>query len=72
MDGKGRATDNAWIERFWKNIKYNPIYLNPCDTGLELYDGPQAHIEHYHSKKHQGTRRTLNEAYSKSQKLSAA
>ena len=23
MDGKGRATDNAWIERFWKTIKYD-------------------------------------------------
>jgi putative transposase len=28
MDGKGRATDNIWIERFWKSIKYNYIYLN--------------------------------------------
>ena len=26
MDGKGRATDNIWIERFWKTIKYNHIY----------------------------------------------
>ena len=32
MDGKGRATDNTWIERFWKTIKYEYIYLNPCDT----------------------------------------
>jgi len=23
MDGKGRATDNIWIERFWKSIKYD-------------------------------------------------
>jgi putative transposase len=29
MDGKGRATDNAWIERFWKTIKTEYIYLNP-------------------------------------------
>jgi putative transposase len=47
MDGKGRATDNAWIERFWKSLKYNYIYLNPCDTGLELYEGVQAYIEYY-------------------------
>jgi putative transposase len=72
MDGKGRATDNAWVERFWKSLKYNYIYLNPCDTGLELFEGVQAYIEYYHSKKHQGTRRTPNEAYSKSKKLSAA
>jgi putative transposase len=36
MDGKGRATDNIWIERIWKSIKYNYIYLNPCDNGWIL------------------------------------
>lgn len=48
MDGKGRATDNIWIERFWKKIKYNQIYLNPSDTGLELFEGVQTYIEYYH------------------------
>jgi len=28
MDGKGRATDNIAIERFWRSIKYEEIYLN--------------------------------------------
>ncbi len=28
MDGKGRVKDNVWIERFWKIIEYNHIYLN--------------------------------------------
>jgi len=28
MDGKGRATDNICIERFWRSIKYEEIYLN--------------------------------------------
>ena len=27
MDGKGRALDNIYIERFWKSIKYEKIYL---------------------------------------------
>ncbi|MBK6572203.1 MAG: transposase family protein [Saprospiraceae bacterium] len=36
MDGKGRATDNTWIERFWKTLKYDYIYLNPCDNGFDL------------------------------------
>jgi putative transposase len=31
MDGKGRALDNVWIERFWKSLKYDYIYLNPAD-----------------------------------------
>ena len=36
MDGKGRATDNAWIERFWRTIKKDHLYLNPAETGTEL------------------------------------
>lgn len=37
MDGKGRAIDNVFIERFWRNIKYEKIYLEPSSNGLELY-----------------------------------
>jgi len=29
MDGKGRATNNICIERFWRTIKYEEIYVNP-------------------------------------------
>ena len=34
MDGKGRATDNIWIERFWKSVKYDYLYLNPAEDGF--------------------------------------
>ena len=37
MDGKGRARDNAFIERLWRNVKYEEIYLNPPDDGLDLH-----------------------------------
>lgn len=63
MDGKGRALDNIWIERFWKSIKYNYIYLNPADDGLELYGGVQAHIAYYNDKTHHTTRETPNNRY---------
>ena len=33
--GKGRVIGNIWIARFWKTIKFNHIYRNPCDTGLD-------------------------------------
>lgn len=72
MDGKGRATDNTWIERFWKNIKYNHVYLNPADNGLELYQGIHNYIEYYHQKKHQGIGMTPQAAYSGSTKRNAA
>jgi len=66
MDGKGRATDNIWIERFWKSLKYNYIYLNPCDNGLELFEGVLNHIEYYNQKRHQTIKKTPNEAYQES------
>jgi putative transposase len=66
MDGKGRALDNIWIERFWKSIKYDYIYLNPAEDGFELYEGVQNHIGYYHDKIHHTTRETPNSRYEKS------
>lgn len=31
MDGKGRAIDNVWIERFFRTIKHEHLYLNPSE-----------------------------------------
>jgi len=36
MDGKGRAKDNIYIERFWRSIKYDYIYLNPAEKENKL------------------------------------
>lgn len=50
MDGKGRAKDNAYIERFWRSIKYEHIYLNPTNNALQLYFGLEAYIQYYNEK----------------------
>lgn len=63
MDGKGRALDNVWIERFWKSLKYDHVYLNPADDGFELLEGVQNHIAYYHGKIHHTTLQTPNERY---------
>jgi putative transposase len=55
MDGKGRAIDNIYIERFWRSIKYRHIYLNPANDGIALYKGIHNWIEKYNMRKHQGT-----------------
>lgn len=39
MDGKGRALDNVFIERFWRSLKQGYIYLNPTNGGMELFQG---------------------------------
>ena len=54
MDGKGRALDNIYIERFWRTIKYQHIYLNPAESGIDLFIGIKKWIEKYHYKAHQG------------------
>ena len=55
MDGKERALDSIYIERFWRSIKYRHIYLNPANDGLELYRGIDKWITMYNRRKHQGT-----------------
>lgn len=57
MDGKGRALDNIFIERFWRTIKYQYIYLNPSASGVDLFIGIKKWIEKYHFRAHQGIHR---------------
>lgn len=54
MDGKGRATDNAPIERFWRSVKWEEVYLHEPQTFLELQQKINKYIEHYnHERPHQ-------------------
>ena len=54
MDGKGRAIDNIFIERFWRTIKQRYVYLNPANDGLELYHGIDTFMIKYNNRRHQG------------------
>lgn len=54
MDGKGRALDNVYIERFWRTIKQKHIYLNPAKDGLELHQGIHAFMAKYNKPRHHG------------------
>lgn len=57
MDGKGRALDNIFIERFWRTIKYQHIHLNPAEDGIALYTGIKKWLDKYHYRAHQGIER---------------
>ena len=63
MDGKGRALDNIYIERFWRTIKYQHIYLNPASDGIRLYIGIKKWLQRYHNKNHQGINQKPIEKY---------
>ena len=51
MHGKGRALDNIFIERFWRALKYEHIYLNPTNGGIEPNEGVRKYIEFYNSER---------------------
>jgi putative transposase len=51
MDGKGRATDNIFIERLWRSLKYEYVYLNPSTDGVELYNGLARYFEFYNNRR---------------------
>jgi len=51
MDSKGRALDNVYIERFWRSLKQEKIYLNPPNGGLELYQMVKDYIQFYNEKR---------------------
>lgn len=58
MDGKGRAIDNIFIERLWRTVKYNHVYLRPAKDGLELYQGLKGYFQYYnYERSHQGINR---------------
>lgn len=51
MDGRGRAFDNIFIERLWRSVKYEDIYLKDYQTVLELYDGLYKYFRFYNSER---------------------
>jgi putative transposase len=51
MDGKGRAIDNIFIERFWRSIKYEKVYIEPSDDGIELYGKIKEYMEFYNTQR---------------------
>jgi putative transposase len=65
MDGKGRAIDNVFIERLWRTVKYEYIYLHAHETGAELYRGLDTWFNFYdYERKHQALQyRTPNQFY---------
>jgi putative transposase len=51
MDGKGRATDNIFIERLWRSLKYEYVYLNPANDGVVLYEGISWYVNFYNTRR---------------------
>lgn len=65
MDGRGRWMDNVFIERLWRSLKYECVYLHAFETGSELRAGLTKWIGYYNAgRPHSGLGgQTPNEAY---------
>lgn len=72
MDGKGRVMDNIYIERFWRALKYEHIYLNPANGGVDLYEGVKKYIQFYNQNRRHTSigNKTPDEFYSEMKNVS--
>lgn len=65
MDGRGRWIDNRMIERLWRSLKYECVYLNAFETGSDARKGIGAWISYYNERRPHSSHglRTPAEAY---------
>jgi len=65
MDGRGRWMDNVFIERLWRSLKYECVYLHAFETGQALHTGLARWIGHYNMHRPHSALagRTPDEAY---------
>jgi putative transposase len=65
MDGRGRWMDNVFIERLWRSLKYECVYLHAFETGSDLRAGLSWWIGYYNARRPHSTLagRTPDEAY---------
>jgi transposase InsO family protein len=47
MDGRGRAMDNIFVERLWRTLKYEDIYIKDYETGKKLRKGLHQYFDFY-------------------------
>ena len=64
MDGKGRWVDNVFIERLWRSVKYEEVYLHAYDSVAEAKSGIGKYLEFYNTeRKHQTLEMTPDQMY---------
>jgi len=65
MDGKGRWIDNVFVERLWRSVKYEEVYLKAYETVAEARAGIGTYFQFYNSeRRHQSmNRKTPDQVY---------
>ena len=63
MDGKGRWVDNVFVERLWRSVKYEDVYLRAYDTPAALRTGLIDYFQFYNTeRRHQALNRQTPDA----------
>lgn len=65
MDGKGRWVDNVFVERLWRSVKYEDVYLRAYETPTDLRAGLSEYFKFYNERRRHSSlaRRTPNAVY---------
>lgn len=65
MDGKGRWVDNVFVERLWRSVKYEDVYLRAYETPADLRQGLARYFDFYNARRRHSTldRRTPDAVY---------
>jgi putative transposase len=74
MDGKGRWIDNVFVERLWRSVKYEDIYLRAYETPAALRAGLEKYFRFYNGRRRHTAlnRRTPDAVYFEQTALTAA
>lgn len=51
MDGKGRVFDNIFVERLWRSVKYEEVYIKRYENGNQAYVGLSNYMNFYNTKR---------------------
>jgi len=51
MDGKGRALDNVFVERLWRTVKYEEIFIKGYESGLDAKRGLRSYFPFYNTER---------------------
>jgi putative transposase len=65
MDGKGAWRDNVFVERLWRSIKYEEVYVHAYKTVSEARDGIGRYLKFYNTRRPHSSldRQTPDQAY---------
>jgi len=63
MDGRGRCFDNIFVERLWRSVKYEDIYLKGYQTMTEAQEGLKRYFQFYNNARFHQSRRISTPAF---------